>query len=788
MMMIKQPELLAPVGKIESFYAAIENGANAVYVGGKQFSARQFANNLDRKELKKLVEYAKLRSVKVYVTINTLIKNDELDELAAYVDYLCQIGVDALIVQDFGVARMVKKYFPFMPIHASTQMTAHSKEDVEFLKECGYERVVLARELTLQEIENIKREVDIEIEVFIHGALCVSYSGQCLMSSMIGGRSGNRGRCAQPCRLPYKLGNGKIKVSDDNGDYLMSPKDIQALEALPKLIEIGVESFKIEGRMKTAEYVASVVRVYRKYLDLALASEEYKVSQEDSNELLSVFNRGGFTKGYFTEKPGKSMMSTRSPKNSGLFIGKVVSYHPSGKVNIKTGIKLNPGDGIEIWTQDKNHVGTGITKSIDKEAVFEVLIKGNITKGDHVYLSKNHGLLKELSQSYKNRNRKSAISVKLEAKVNKPLELTLISKEGIEAYTIGDIVLEAENAPITKEQLYKQISKFGNTPFEATEITIENDSNIYVSISKINELRRTGTRLLSEKIVKNVRYNSEGYTRYLNEQKVNKKLDGSQVFCANVQNFEQIKACVSYMGHIYWELQDQTMEEIERATKLCHANSCKLYIALPHIQREKDYQRYTSLMDDLEDTNLDGYLIRTYGQYQRLKASRKKKALDYTLNIMNNQSIMHWESYNVDIITLSVEMSGNEIEQMAGKSLEMIIYGHIPIMTTEQCLLGRYKVCRKNIIDNDYTIIDRKDESYPIITNCKLCRMQILSSKPIGLSSRMKKVETLPIKYLRFIFTIESAKSIKNIIAEYTEGVIMDETNDNNGYFIKGVE
>lgn len=806
-MILKKPEILAPVGQIESFYAAVENGADAIYVGGKLFSARQFADNADKDQLKEIVEYARLRGIKVYVTVNTLIKNAELDKLVEYIQQLCQIGVDALIVQDFGVARIIKKYFPSIVLHASTQMSAHSKADVQFLKNCGYERVVVARELTLEEIKHIKKEIDIEIEAFVHGALCVCYSGQCLMSSLIGGRSGNRGRCAQPCRLPYILKKDGLDITNSQSPYLMSPKDMQALEILPELLDAGIDSFKIEGRMKAPEYVASVVRVYRKYMDLALLNlntgehlnkenkeidqPSYKVDKLDKDELLTVFNRGGFTKGYFTQKPGNEMMMTISPKNSGLWIGKVVSYNRSGIVQIKASVDLNPGDGIEIWTQDKKHVGTGISKSIKKGDIFSVSLKGNITNGDEVYLSKNHSLLGELKQSYKQSSRKSKINVYLKVKMNKPIKLILEHESDAKVSVLGEIVSLAQTAPVTNEQLYKQISKFGNTPFNPTNIVVENDSNIYIQISKINELRRKAVTLLIEKILSSSVRDCVGYEKYTKENKELQKVAKKQILTANVRNLEQLKACASYIGNIYLELQNQTKESIDKALVLCKQNNSKLYISLPHIERDKDYPIYADLLKYIETTDVEGYIVRTYGQYEKLKNTNKKKIIDYTLNVMNNQSIMHWESLGADVVTLSLEMSGDEIEKMRGKCLEMIIYGHIPIMTTEQCLLGRYKECQKhrNPQNTKYELVDRKNESYPIAIDCNSCRMQLLSSKPIVLANKIKRIHNLPASQLRFLFTIETSDQIKDIISWYlNQAPIQDEINYTSGYFVKGVE
>ncbi|MFQ9698374.1 MAG: peptidase U32 family protein, partial [Zhenhengia sp.] len=281
---VRQVELLAPVGKFENALAAIENGANAIFVGGKVFNARQFADNFEEDELEKIVDYCKLRGVKTHITVNTLIKDQEIEELMAYLQKLARLKVDAIIVQDLGVAYLIKTYFPEIELHASTQMSAHSIEDVMFLKSCGFKRVVLAREMQLEEIRAIKEAVDIEIETFIHGALCYSYSGQCLFSSQIGGRSGNRGRCAQPCRMGYALLRGEEEIV--KSAYLLSPKDLCTLSFLPELIKCGIDSFKMEGRMKSPEYVASVTKVYRKYIDLALKDpKNYKVEQEDMEML-----------------------------------------------------------------------------------------------------------------------------------------------------------------------------------------------------------------------------------------------------------------------------------------------------------------------------------------------------------------------------------------------------------------------------------------------------------------------------------------------------------------------
>ena len=323
-------ELLSPVGDFECLKAAVQNGANAVYFGANLFSARAFATNFDDEELENAINYAKLRGVKTNLTLNTLIKNDEFEDAFSLAKKAYEYGIDAIIVQDLGLAKTLIDNFPDLDIHASTQMTTTNLEGVKELENLGFKRVVLARECSLSEIENICKNSNIEIEVFMHGALCISYSGQCLFSSMVGGRSGNRGKCAQPCRLPYSLIDNEEKLLDKG--YLLSPRDLCTLEYLPKLINSGVISFKIEGRMKSPVYVATVTRIYRKYIDLAekyLNKEisEYIIDEKDKKDLIQVFNRGGFSSGHLADIPNKELIFKDKPNNMGIYLGKLINYN-----------------------------------------------------------------------------------------------------------------------------------------------------------------------------------------------------------------------------------------------------------------------------------------------------------------------------------------------------------------------------------------------------------------------------------------------------------------------------
>ena len=321
-------ELLSPVGDFECLKAAVQNGADAVYFGANLFSARAFASNFDDNILEEAINYAKIRGVKTNLTLNTLIKNNEVADAINLAKKAYEYGIDAIIVQDLGLARYLIKNFPGLHVHGSTQMSVHNLNGVHKLQELGFSRVVLSRELSIKEIEEICKNSDIEIEVFVHGALCISYSGQCLFSSMVGGRSGNRGKCAQPCRLPYQLieNNQANQKVIDNG-YLLSPRDLCGLEFLPQLVNAGVSCLKIEGRMKTPEYVATVTRIYRKYLDLAISGQSFIIDEQDKKDLLQVFNRGGFSNGHLGNTPNRNLIYKEKPNNMGIELGKVSNFN-----------------------------------------------------------------------------------------------------------------------------------------------------------------------------------------------------------------------------------------------------------------------------------------------------------------------------------------------------------------------------------------------------------------------------------------------------------------------------
>lgn len=499
--MINIPELLAPVGGMQQLKAAVENGADAVYLGGKTFNARINADNFDDDTMKEAISYSHLRNVKVYVTMNILIKDNELEEAIQYAKNLYELGVDALIIQDLGFARLIRRRLPSMKIHLSTQGTVYNLSGVKLAKRLGFERVVLAREVTLEEMKAITKTKLLEIEVFVHGALCICYSGQCQMSRILGGRSGNRGMCAQPCRLGF-IPNGQKQST-----HLLSPKDLCAIDYLGELVEAGVSSLKIEGRMKSPEYVAIVTSIYRKYLDMYKINGKYKVEDEDRQKLEQVFNRGSFTTGYLKGNPKEKLMSMELPKHQGVYIGKVVSSAQRDLVDIELTGTLTIGDGIEI--RNKYMPGNVVTylKTIKNNIIRIGDIKGKVYANDKVYKITDKSLMQEARDSFEGQSssqikhyKKVGITALFKANLNQYPELSLID-ENITVNVVGDNKAQkAIKRNLIDDDVKKQINKTGDLPFKILNSEFEIEEGISLPISAINQMRRKAfEKLIDEK-------------------------------------------------------------------------------------------------------------------------------------------------------------------------------------------------------------------------------------------------------------------------------------------------
>ncbi|MCC4770819.1 peptidase U32 [Methanosarcina sp. DH2] len=498
-----KPELLAPAGGMEALMAAVENGADAVYLGARAFSARGYASNFSEEELEKAIDYAHLRGVKIYVTVNTLLKEREMERALILLSRLREMGTDAIIIQDIGLISLSQKYLPDLPLHASTQMTLHNSEGIGFVKELGIERVVLSREVSLEDIRKIKEKNDVEIEVFVHGALCISYSGQCLLSSLIGGRSGNRGYCAQPCRKKYRLycAGKQIKTA---GSYLLSPKDLNTTSGLGALIEAGIESFKIEGRMKRPEYVAGVVRIYSRLIDSYLKNPAgYSVSEDEQETLTQLFNRG-FTSGYFFGNPRGKLMSRENPHNRGIPAGTVISYdRRTERIRVKLSNSLRLGDGImvenaETRPEDKGKIISsmysekGPVYSAGKGEVIEIPFDSRAPSGSMVYRTHDKKLMDSLKKESESGSLRPRIPLFLTVTLSpgKPARLEIKDSDSNTVTVESEYLVEkAEKLPTSKAQVEKQLTKLGNTIFEASGLNVNIDKDIFIPVGQLNDLR-----------------------------------------------------------------------------------------------------------------------------------------------------------------------------------------------------------------------------------------------------------------------------------------------------------
>lgn len=802
-------ELLSPAGTFEGLYAAVNNGCDSVYIGGKNFSARQYAGNFSEEELEKACDYCHLRGVKIYVTVNTLYKTEELRELLKFVEKLYKMGVDALILQDIGAAELIKRNFPDFPIHASTQLTAMSLEDVEFLALKGFSRVILSRELSIEEIIYITKSASCEIEVFVHGALCYSFSGQCLMSSMLGGRSGNRGRCAQPCRLPYTLYKDYDKLSSG---YLLSPKDMQTISLIPLLMESGISSLKIEGRMKTPQYIAGVTSMYKKYMEIYNNStENYNVLNEDIKVLAQLFNRGGFSEGYLNSFSGSSMMSVERPKSWGVLAGHVDKYVPSAKkVTVRTREDFIPGDGIEIWTKTEPHPGCNITKHSKAGEIITFTLEGDIEENQPVYKTYDKKLNDSLSKTWEKDSRKLEVKGKAKIMPNEEMVYELETSDGLKVRVTGEKAQTAQNKAMEDWRLKMQLSKTGATSFLVGEIELELGENVYVPISALNELRRKATDSLEELIIKSSKREIKNQIQnvYYNEDLVRRRKK-INVFVSTCIQFEEV---IEHEGIniIYIELNDELTEKMYEYIEMAKKKNVMIFAALPRIDRAYTMNFNQELFAKIKKADFDGYLIRTMGEFYEFRKMGKKIAIDNNFNVFNKESVKFWKSEGADIISMSLELNINDIKKAADSSCEMTVYGYIPLMISQQCPVGSFggerksgMYCKYKDAEGDFYIKDRKGYKFPVVRNCRSCTALITNGKPLFTLKFFGELLSTPTGYIRLSFTTENLLETRKIMRAYSEYTLngkalsnatrnlikeMSDNESTKGHFFRGVE
>ena len=800
-------ELLAPAGSWESMMAAYRAGADAVYIGGTKFGARAFADNLDTEKMKAAIDYAHLRGKKLYLTVNTLVKEKEMEEVYEYLLPFYREGLDAVIVQDFGVFQMVRDEFPEMDLHASTQMTVTGVRGAAWLKERGAARIVTARELSMEEIRKIHDQVPVEIESFVHGALCFCYSGQCLLSSMIGGRSGNRGRCAQPCRLPYQLYEDGKLISREEQSCLMSPKDMCTLDLIPDLIENGVYSFKMEGRMKKPEYTAGITAVYRKYIDryLQYGKKNYQVSDQDRSILMDLYNRGGFSTGYYYQHNGKDMMSMERPNHWGTEAAKPI-FSEKG-IRWKALEDLYPQDVLDLRSKKEKDGKTEVTLTtkVAKGAVFSVKIgKEKPEKSALFYRTRNEQLLQRLKKEYLDTPYKVAADGILLLKTGKNAKLQ-VSSQGYTVSVTGQEVQTAQKRPVTEEEVRRQISRLGQTDFQWRQLDVIMDEQIFVPMQELNELRRKAVEELRRQILQADYRQESGTTVRFAEEEQRDTSDNKTILelTAEVQTQEQLqevlrcggltRVCISSMrydsGKAFLE---QAPTDISRS----HERHMECWYVMPWIFREEN-RNYFSQKKEMAEVlqKFDGLLIKNLEEMKYLQETgyHGKIALDANMYIWNSRAMQFWKKEEIAWMTLPEELTEQELRQIKGAiPQELIVYGHTPLMVTAQCFQKNTSGCHRT--RKVLQLKDRKNKYFSVKNDCSFCYNILYNSAVTELADQTRTVASIHPDSLRMRFTTESAEKTGEVLKRYREAfvegkdVTVPEVAFTRGHLKRGVE
>lgn len=820
-------EVLAPAGTYECFRAAINAGADAVYLGGSMFGARAFAGNFEEAELIKAIRTAHLYGRKVYLTVNTLLRNDELEKLVQYVRPYYEEGLDAVIVQDYGVFAVLREVFPGLDLHASTQMTITGKYGAQLLKDMGAVRVVPARELSAKEIRDIYDNVDIEIESFVHGALCYCYSGQCLLSSMIGGRSGNRGRCAQPCRLTYSA-NG---ISEK---YLLSPKDMCTIEAVPDILDAGVYSLKIEGRMKSPEYVAGVSYAYRKYVDMYLEKgrDGYRVEEQDIRQLMDLYNRGGFCKGYYYAQNDKSMMTFDRPNHQGIVIGNI----KNGELILSQ--EVNPGDVLEF--PDGSEYTTPTGKKSGRLALPKGVLK-NPKNGAAVYRTRNNELLGQLRAGYIDNDIKIPVRMEIFLKSGERACLKLLSGDK-ELVVYGDVLEPSDKRPAVREDVVKQLKKLGGTAFSSDEGSIVTDiqGSPFVPVRLLNDLRRNALEELESMLLSGYKRNHEymkvqaPITAGVLEADASQENAGVQKIAdaqenAGIQENTAAQcnaACEAVLaerrhyseGQHDITVQVMNKEQLEAVLRTAHNNVSRIYIstelsgidgaimmkgmvdeynagisannrkievymAMPYIFRDRAVMLFERKLEDVKAAGFDGMLIRSPEElgYIRKKGLYELYAgrvvTDYNVYTYNKAAFDEYIRLGIHDFTLSEELNAGQLRGLCRSVqdrniyLEKLVYGYLPLMVTAGCTLkytSKDKPCGRPGV---YYLTDRKGKQLAALNSCSYCYNLIYNSVPEYLLDKPDEIRNMGVEALRLSFSIEGADEVENIMKMNADSV-----------------
>lgn len=743
-------EILAPAGDMESLKAAIANGADAIYLGPDLFSARAFAKNFSLPEIKEAVEYAHLHNVRIFITVNILYHDEEFEKLFHYIDCFYEYQVDALLIQDIGLLKAVRRRYPDFEVHVSTQMTLNSLEAVRYFEDLGVTRIVVSRENSIEEIRYIKEHSPLEVEVFAHGALCVSYSGQCLMSSMIGKRSGNRGACAQPCRMTYQLKEDGHVIEDEA--FLLSPRDLCTIDHLQEYIDANVTSLKLEGRMKKPEYVAAITKAYRKAVDHCYGAKE-NYTKDDIHDMKQMFNRH-YTTGFPFHDA--HIVDTDFSGNRGMPLGVVVGYNRKRKVvAIKLSDELKQGDSILFKNVDAGRPvnkiylkGKLVNKGSPGEIV-EIEFDTPVFKGE-VMKTVSIDTLKKLDETFMHEKKYRSITFILHA--HKDLYLTLEAISGNEHVTITSehLIEEARNTPTDAARITKQLSKLGSTIYTIDDINLDMDKNINIPISLLNSLRRDAVDALNERFAHMKLHHLQPQALPL--PKVRTPHKSNYIV---VRTIEQLQTVI-HEDNVYMYYDEETADE---AFELLTGHNQPVNFYMPRINTDEDIQRILSnpIIDKVKSL-----IVNDYGLYRLLKD--KHVILGTGFNITNSLSA---SSFDESIIA-SYETSRLELEKMSKVTNELIvqIYGKTENMITEHCLVSQHYFQKKikhchRCKGHTYTLVDRKGYEFTLFTD-ERCRNHILHNVPLLIES----YGSLDVSTLLF-FLDEEPETIKEVLKAY---------------------
>lgn len=703
----KTVELLAPAGDFSCFMAAMNAGADAVYLGGSKFGARAYANNFSQEEIIEALRIAHLLGKRIYLTVNTLVKEKEIQELVPYLQPLYEAGLDGVIIQDLGVFQILKKNFPGLELHASTQMTITGVYGAQFLKELGACRIVPARELSLEELKDIKERTGLEIETFIHGAMCYAYSGQCLLSSILGGRSGNRGRCAGPCRLPYK---------DAKGDTIfpLSLKDMYTLPLIPKLIEAGIDSFKIEGRMKSPEYVAGVTAMYRKYIDSYLnhPDKTYKVSAEDEAILRGLYIRSDTCTGYYTQHNHKSMVTLKEPGYSGCseeVLQNIRNQYLNTKktLPIQGKIRVMHGEPAQLTLSYLNisisETGEIVSAAMNRP-MLEEDIRNKVCKLGDTYFQMDKLVVETDNTSFipvkaLNELRRQAC-ISLEEAILKPYKHRK-TEDALQAFTAVSSKKKKTEAQ-TKRALYIMVSTYEQLKTVLTNSKKEQLEGIYISSDLLLE-----------------------------------------------QN----------SGKVLQLMQDNDFVHY--------------YLAMPNIVRKRSYPLMEKLFKYLKTPLFDGVLIRnieTFRWLQEIDYNGEYLA-DYSVYAWNQETMKLYGNY-YNRITLPVELNKKEIYSLGNlETREMLLYGRLPLMFSANCVRKTLEHCENRTAakPNVFYLTDRYQNRFPILQNCLHCYNVLYNTVPLSLHGQLKALLNCNCAVYRIEFTLENETETREILEYYLD-------------------